>query len=113
MLEFMLVYFHKECRIMLAREEEYEINRIVRKLTSSEELSSDKLRRTLDIAEKDALEIYVDGSTIILKNMSRHVSSAAMPDVTTYKAEYMPELHEGTKKISRFGQSLRFGQKVN
>jgi len=26
-----------------------------------------ELRRTLDIAEKDALEIYVDGSTIILK----------------------------------------------
>ncbi|MBR7163530.1 MAG: AbrB/MazE/SpoVT family DNA-binding domain-containing protein [Clostridia bacterium] len=26
-----------------------------------------ELRRTLDIAEKDALEIYVDGNTIILK----------------------------------------------
>lgn len=26
-----------------------------------------ELRRTLDIAEKDALEIYVDGPTIILK----------------------------------------------
>ena len=26
-----------------------------------------ELRRTLDIAEKDALEIYVDGATIILK----------------------------------------------
>lgn len=26
-----------------------------------------ELRRTLDIAEKDSLEIYVDGSTIILK----------------------------------------------
>ena len=26
-----------------------------------------ELRRTLDIAEKDALEIYVDGDTIILK----------------------------------------------
>ena len=26
-----------------------------------------ELRRTLDIAEKDALEIYVDGSTIVLK----------------------------------------------
>ena len=25
------------------------------------------LRRTLDIAEKDALEIYVDGATIVLK----------------------------------------------
>ena len=27
-----------------------------------------ELRRTLDIAEKDALEIYVDGEQIILKN---------------------------------------------
>lgn len=26
-----------------------------------------ELRRTLDINEKDALEIYVDGSTVILK----------------------------------------------
>ncbi|MBE7048558.1 MAG: AbrB/MazE/SpoVT family DNA-binding domain-containing protein [Ruminococcaceae bacterium] len=26
-----------------------------------------ELRRTLDIAEKDSLEIYVDGSTIILR----------------------------------------------
>lgn len=26
-----------------------------------------ELRRTLDIAEKDALEIYVEGSTILLK----------------------------------------------
>ena len=26
-----------------------------------------EMRRTLDIAEKDALEIYVDGSSVILK----------------------------------------------
>ena len=26
-----------------------------------------ELRRTLDIAEKDSLEIYVDGNTIVLK----------------------------------------------
>ena len=26
-----------------------------------------ELRRTLDVAEKDSLEIYVDGNTIILK----------------------------------------------
>ena len=26
-----------------------------------------ELRRTLDIAEKDALEIYVDGSSVVLK----------------------------------------------
>lgn len=29
-----------------------------------------ELRRTLDIAEKDALEIYVDGSTIVLNKVS-------------------------------------------
>ncbi len=37
-----------------------------------------ELRRTLDIAEKDALEIYVDGEQIILKNMNQHVYSAEM-----------------------------------
>ena len=26
-----------------------------------------ELRRTLDIAERDALEIYVEGSTVVLK----------------------------------------------
>lgn len=30
-----------------------------------------ELRRTLDINEKDALEIYVDDDRIILKNISR------------------------------------------
>ena len=30
-----------------------------------------ELRRTLDIAEKDSLEIYVDGDTIILKRCFR------------------------------------------
>ena len=38
-----------------------------------------ELRRTLNIAEKDALEIYVDGEHIILKSMNRHAYSAAMP----------------------------------
>lgn len=38
-----------------------------------------ELRRTLGIGEKDALEIYVDGERIMLKNTSLHVSSAAMP----------------------------------
>ena len=32
-----------------------------------------ELRRTLDIAEKDALEIYVDGEQIILKKYARDV----------------------------------------
>lgn len=30
-----------------------------------------ELRRTLDIAEKDSLEIYVDGDTVILKKYQR------------------------------------------
>lgn len=29
-----------------------------------------EMRRTLDIAEKDALEIYVEGSSVILKNIN-------------------------------------------
>lgn len=35
-----------------------------------------ELRRTLSIGEKDALEIYVDGDRIVLKNMSLPVSFA-------------------------------------
>ena len=36
-----------------------------------------ELRRTMQIAEKDPLEIYVDGEKIILKKLtSLHVSSA-------------------------------------
>ena len=37
-----------------------------------------ELRRTLDIEEKDALEIYVDGATVILKSMCPLVFSAIM-----------------------------------
>ncbi len=36
-----------------------------------------ELRRTLEIAERDSLEIYVEGSTIILKKMSLPASSVA------------------------------------
>lgn len=35
-----------------------------------------EMRRTLDIAEKDALEIYVEGSSVILKSISQAVFSA-------------------------------------
>lgn len=35
-----------------------------------------ELRRVMDIKEKDAIEIFVDGSTIILKNMNQPVYSA-------------------------------------
>ena len=40
---------------------------IVRKVDELGRVVPIELRRTLDIAEKDALEIYVDGATIILK----------------------------------------------
>lgn len=44
-----------------------------------------ELRRTLDIAEKDSLEIYVDGSTIVLK---KHQPSCifcdSLKEVTTH-----------------------------
>lgn len=37
-----------------------------------------ELRRTLGISEKDALEIYVDGERIILKNTNQLASSVEM-----------------------------------
>ncbi|MGI6498555.1 MAG: AbrB/MazE/SpoVT family DNA-binding domain-containing protein [Oscillospiraceae bacterium] len=47
-----------------------------------------ELRRTLDIAEKDALEIYVDGSAIILR---KYQPSCIFCDdvkaVTSYKGK--------------------------
>ena len=45
-----------------------------------------EMRRTLDIAEKDALEIYVEGSTIILKKYEPAcVFCGDARDVITYK----------------------------
>lgn len=35
-----------------------------------------EIRRTMDINEKDMLEIYVNGEEIVLKNISRAVFSA-------------------------------------
>lgn len=47
-----------------------------------------ELRRTLDIAEKDALEIYVDGSTIILKKYTPAcIFCGDVKDVETYKGK--------------------------
>ena len=43
-----------------------------------------ELRRTLDIAEKDALEIYVDGATIILKSMNLHAYSVIMQRISRF-----------------------------
>jgi AbrB family transcriptional regulator, transcriptional pleiotropic regulator of transition state genes len=47
-----------------------------------------ELRRTLDIAEKDALEIYVDGATIILKKYEPAcIFCGDAKDVNVYKGK--------------------------
>jgi len=47
-----------------------------------------ELRRTLDIAEKDALEIYVDGQTIILKKYEPAcIFCSDARDVMVYKGK--------------------------
>lgn len=47
-----------------------------------------ELRRTLDIAEKDALEIYVDGPTIILKKYEPAcIFCGNAKDVVSYKGK--------------------------
>ena len=46
-----------------------------------------EMRRTLDIAERDALEIYVDGSSVILKSTSPAVFSAMPPGTSRNSKE--------------------------
>ena len=47
-----------------------------------------ELRRTLDIAEKDALEIYVEGSAIVLKKYSPTcVFCDSARDVSVFKGK--------------------------
>jgi len=47
-----------------------------------------ELRRTLDIAEKDALEIYVDGEQIILKKYEPAcIFCGDARDVTNYRGK--------------------------
>lgn len=47
-----------------------------------------ELRRTLDIAERDALEIYVDGTSIILKKYQPAcVFCGDSKDVSTFKGK--------------------------
>ena len=49
-----------------------------------------ELRRTLEIAERDALEIYVEGSTIILKKYEPAcVFCGDARDVITYKGRHV------------------------
>ena len=40
-----------------------------------------ELRRTLDIAEKDSLEIYMDGPSIILKKYQPFTAPATTPSI--------------------------------
>ena len=47
-----------------------------------------EMRRTLDIAEKDALEIYVDGSSVILKKYNpSFIFCDNTRNVTTFKGK--------------------------
>lgn len=47
-----------------------------------------ELRRTLDIAERDPLEIYVDGGSIVLKKYGPHcVFCDGTKDVTVFKGK--------------------------
>ena len=47
-----------------------------------------ELRRTLDIAERDALEIYVDGASIILKKYQPAcIFCGESADVSTFKGK--------------------------
>lgn len=47
-----------------------------------------ELRRTLDIAEKDAIEIYVDGSSVILKKYEPScIFCGDVRNVSSYKGK--------------------------
>ena len=47
-----------------------------------------EMRRTLDIAEKDALEIYVEGSSVILKKYKPScVFCDGSKDITVFKGK--------------------------
>lgn len=46
-----------------------------------------ELRNKFGIAEKDPIEIYVDGSNIILKNLNQIVYSAVIQKLVEYKGK--------------------------
>lgn len=61
-----------------------------------------EMRRTLDIAEKDALEIYVDGENIILhKYQAACVFCDSVKDIISYKGRYV--CPECIKKLQELG----------
>lgn len=59
-----------------------------------------ELRRTLDIAEKDAIEIYVDGESIILKKYEPTcIFCGDGRNVENYRGqEHLRQLHEGAAR---------------
>ncbi|MDR1669874.1 MAG: AbrB/MazE/SpoVT family DNA-binding domain-containing protein [Oscillospiraceae bacterium] len=49
-----------------------------------------ELRRTLDIAEKDPIEIYVDGNCVVLKKYELSCVFCGNPEnLTAYKEKYI------------------------
>lgn len=60
-----------------------------------------ELRRTLDIAEKDSLEIYMDGPSIILKKYQPAcIFCDDCRDVIVFlRQEYLPQVHQGTPGV--------------
>ena len=51
-----------------------------------------ELRRTLDIAEKDSLEIYSDGASIVLKKYEQAcVFCGGVKDIVAYKGKNICE----------------------
>lgn len=59
-----------------------------------------ELRRTLDIAEKDTLEIYVEGSSIILKKYRPScIFCDGAKDVSVFHGKkYLREVFEGASR---------------
>lgn len=60
-----------------------------------------EMRRTLDIAEKDTLEIYVEGSSVILKKYKQScIFCDATKDVTDFKGKNVcPKCLRELKKL--------------
>jgi transcriptional pleiotropic regulator of transition state genes len=71
------------------RKRVHEIDRIVRKVDELGRIVLPiELRRTLDIAEKDSLEIYVDESAIVLKKYEPAcIFCSNVKGVTNYKGK--------------------------
>lgn len=60
-----------------------------------------EMRRTLDIAEKDALEIYVEGSSVILKKYKPScIFCDSTKDIVTFKGKNVcPKCLKELKKL--------------